>query len=366
MSPQNLTAVSGHPSTRSHLRLFSWFAWPVATVVFGGLPFFVVGVASIGALHPADASDPIRTLGLWAEPAFASGFDALAVFGTLIVAVAAITGFSGDWSRLTGRARNLFSTLTGLAALLLLALASLTPVVIAASPGTSSHTVLLWLAGWGVMLVTLAISEVLPLRSQVAIARARALRAERRVEKVGYSLPSRDELPPARPTGALIALFGVPTGLWVMFSAGVAVAMNGSPRLGALFAFFGYGVLITIYGWTMRSDASSPGPWRAAAFALTVCGIVVTFAFAFASATVSGVMSVGLWMMGGVSLTLVLPLSVTRRIPVLRQVQAWRTFFSLQLLRERSEFLRRQWQRRVTPRKERPTKGRRTLRIRAR
>ena len=278
------TPVRRRAKAASPDRFTAWLVWPVSTVLFGGLAMLLASaVSSERARTTDDLWNAIRTLGRWAEPAFSSGFDALAVFGTIVVAVAAITGFSGDWSGLIARARSLLSALTVLASILLLGLATLTPAVIVASPETSSETILLWLAGWGVMLVTLAISEVMPLRSQVVLARVRAVRAERRAERAGYDLPPRHASPPARPTGALITLLAAPVVLWVIFSTSVAATMHVSERTAVLFVFVGYGGLITLIGWWAGNDATAPRLSRVFAVFIVTTGVIMTFALALSS-----------------------------------------------------------------------------------
>ncbi len=330
--------------------------WPGLTVVLGGLAFAVSAAAVSDQKHATgDFWQGPRTLGAWAQPAFSSGFDALAIFATLIVAVAAMTGFSGDWSGLASRARGMFLTLTTLAVVILLGLATLTPSVIVASPGTASQSLLLWLVGWGVTLVTLAIAEVLPLRSQVIVARVRALRADRAAEHAGYVLPDRDAPPPPRPNAALLAVFGAPTTLWIVFSTMVAMSAPDPGRFAVVFALLGYGGLISLFGWMAGCDASASRLSRVASRALVVGGVIVSATFGYAISSVSGALSIGLYLMGAISLLLALPLSLTRRLPFVGTVQRWRTYSALHLIHARSQSLSEEWARYHRSSRRRPT-----------
>ncbi|WZH38417.1 MAG: hypothetical protein PIR02_07040 [Microbacterium enclense] len=343
-------------------RFGAWILWPAATAMLGGLPFLLASALSNGRNRTGDDFwEPIRAIGQWAQPAFSTGFDTLALFGALVALIGAITGFSGDWSRLTRRARNLFSALTTLAAVLLLALANLTPSVIATSPGSSSQTIVLWAAAWGVMLVTLAVSEVLPLRKQVALARLRALRAAERVTRIGYGLPP-DDAPPVRfPAGSFLALFGVPIAAWSVFCIVVASEMNAPVSIGALFVALGYGGFISLVGWVLRSDATSTTLPRTVSLIAIVLGILVSVIFGIVSAPVSGAISIGLFVAAAASLVLLLPETVTRRLPVLGRVQRWRTLQSLQSLRTRSKTMQERWRAR-RPTTDRPPLWRRLIR----
>jgi len=325
-------------------RLSVWLLWPIATVMLGGVPFLLASALSSGRTRViGNFWEPIYALGQWAEPAFASGFDALAVFTTLLVAIAAITGFSGDWSALPVRARSHFSALVVLAVALLVSLATLTPAVIATAPGTSSRAALLWLAAWGVMLVTLAIAEVLPFRSQVVLARLRALRAEQRVKEVGYDLPPHDASLPAWPIAALATLFGVPVVAWVLFSTCVAVISGFPLPNGGLFVALGYGGFISLVGWMLRSNASASSASRMGALLVIATGIGITITFAITIAAVSAAVAWGLAVVACASAVLLLPVSVTRSVPLLRIVQRWRTFQSLGSLRARSRDMAATW-----------------------
>lgn len=334
------------------------------SVVLGGAPFFVALNLSSGANRVVDDFwTPIRAIGMWAEPAFSSGFDALAIFATVVVAVAAITGFSGDWSSLTPRAHSLFSALTAMAVAILLGMATVTPSVVAASPDSSSRTILLWLAAWAVMLVTLAVSEVRSFRSQVVLARLRALRAEQRVQHIGYDLPPRDAPTPARPLGSLVMLLGIPTILWLAFSAWVGASMNVPVSVAVLFTTLGFGGLIGLIVWTAGSDATAPPPASTFVRGGVIAGMVITVAFAISVFAFSTPIGAGLIVMTCASALLLLPLSVSRRIPVLRTVQEWQTFRSLRLVRTRSDDMREQWaSARRTQRTPRPPRWKRVLR----
>lgn len=337
-------------------RYLTWIIWPAITAMCGGLPFLLASALSTGRDRAVDDYwEPIRAIGQWAQPAFSTGFDALAVFGTLIVAIAAITGFSGDWSGLTRRARTHFSALTTLATFLLLGLATLTPSVIATSPGSSSQTIVLWAAAWAVMLVTLAVSEVLPFRKQVALARLRALRAQERATRIGYALPPDDAPSNRFPAGAFLMLFGVPIAAWSVFCLIVTTEMNAPASTGLLFVALGYGGFISLVGWVLRSDATATTLPRTVSLIASVSGILVTVTFGIVSVPVSGAISIGLFVVAAISLVLLLPETVTRRLPVLGRVQRWRTLQSLQTLRTRSKTMQARWRaRRRAPNGDRP------------
>ncbi len=137
-----------------------WLAWPVLSLTLS----IGIGVLTGAFLTPADSFgsflEDLRQVGDWAAPALGLGFETLGVTATLVVAIGAVTGFSGDWSGLRPGAKRILRPVTTAPIVLLALMGGFVIPVAVARPGDASALLAFWVLSGAVVTAGLSVLEV--------------------------------------------------------------------------------------------------------------------------------------------------------------------------------------------------------------
>ncbi|KHK97619.1 hypothetical protein LK09_10420 [Microbacterium mangrovi] len=268
--------------------------------------------------------EPLRAVGIWASPIYDDAFAVIGFIATVIVAVAAATGFSGDWSSLSRSARVPLQATLALCALVLLLLAEVgVPITIVDS--TRLPTIILVFAcGWIGSLVMLSVLAIATPEQRLLMARRDFAARRVRVHAWGYAVPTVR----ARVIRARAIVWGAPAVLW--FAAGfipVFAIYGDTPYLMVPFTISLVLVLpiaLLVFGWAASADHSAGAAarfWTRAGFLVPALLLIVPIGWVLVRSPL-GWMG---WSAAAVSTCTVLalyPRAAARRIPWVRFAEA--------------------------------------------
>lgn len=248
-----------------------WIAWPVLSLSLS----IGIGVLTGAFMTPDDPVgsfvDGLRGVGRWATPALDVGFETLGVTATLVVAIGAVTRFSGDWSELTHGAKRILRPVTTVPIALLALMGGFVIPVAVARPGDTSALLVFWGLSGAVVTAGLGVFEV-ESRQDHLVRREReydkALLLPRRLRSAA---PSR-----ARYVLALLSSWLLLPGAWIAWCGLLNVSWQGGKAFFWSISALCLSLALTRIGWISLQDRTAPRSTKAFGYSVAGAGVLLS------------------------------------------------------------------------------------------
>lgn len=164
--------------------------WPFTVTLLNLLVFICVGVAALFGTRRVDLETMwplIHGIGTWASPFVTNAIPFASVIATLLIAVGAATGFSGDWRRIGLQARRQLGFAAVVALFTMVGMLAFALPVALVRPRRAPDLIVIFVVGWVTTLIGFAVSRVRTSEEWRRAARKDYKRRVRCAEKAGFA-----------------------------------------------------------------------------------------------------------------------------------------------------------------------------------